>query len=151
MITDKLKNLSNYPQLAKYEKDIIEFVERLNKESLAEGKYELKGEELFALVQRYETKEKAGARMESHVKYADLQYINKGEEIIYYDTAEDLTVVEDRRPDADILFYEIQEDKGGIVLSPGMFGYYAPVDAHMPCIKSKEVMEVEKVVFKILL
>jgi len=149
MIADKITNLIKYPQLAKYEKEIIGFLQRLDNEKLAPGKYELLDDELFALVQRYETKPKEGSRMESHVQYADLQYIHKGEEKIYYDTVEDMTVCEDRRPESDILFYEIRPDKGYSLLSAGMFAYYEPQDGHMPCIISKKRMLVEKVVFKI--
>lgn len=150
MIADKITNLNKYPQLAKYENEIRGFIQRLNEDKLDDGKYELIGDELFALVQRYETKEKTGAHMESHVKYADLQYINRGEECIYYDLVEDMTLMEDRRPESDILFYEIQPDKGYVVLSEGMFAFYAPQDGHMPCIISGERQSIEKIVFKIL-
>lgn len=152
MIVDKLEHIGYYPLLAAYEDEIKKFVRRMEEEFLEEGRYDLNGDKLFALVQRYETKEKAEARMESHKIYADIQYIHEGEEMIFVDFAEDLIVQEDKRISGeDILFYEKKEDKGGIVLSKGMFGYYGLQDAHMPCIKISKSMQVVKIVFKLKL
>ena len=148
MIADKISNLGTYPELAKYEADILGFLEKMN-DDLPDGRYDLRGDELFALVQRYETRPEEGARMESHKLYADLQYIHKGREWIYVDFADELTVYEDRTPGADILFYEVRPNKGGNLLTSGMFGYYAPQDAHMPCIMVDGPEKGEKVVFKI--
>ena len=40
-------------------------------------------------------------------------------------------------------------NKGGTLLSAGMFGYYGPQDAHMPCIMVDGPEKGIKVVFKI--
>ena len=149
MIFDKLTNLSTYPQLAAYQGEILDFVEKMKKENLPDGRYDPRGDELFALVQRYETKPLEGAKMESHKLYADLQYIYSGREWIYVDFTDELTVCEDRTPAADILFYEVRPNKGGTLLSEGMFGYYAPQDAHMPCIMVDGPEKGLKIVFKI--
>lgn len=148
MIADKLSNLKTYPELSGYEADILAFLEKM-KQNIPDGRYDLRGDELFALVQRYETKPLEGAKMESHKRYADLQYIYSGKEWIYVDFADELTVCDDRTPAADILFYEVRPNKGGNLLSSGMFGYYGPQDAHMPCIMVDGPEKVEKVVFKI--
>ena len=97
----------------------------------------------------YETKDKDDARMEAHIKYADLQFMEEGEERIYVDFADELEMEEDRTPDQDILFYKKAGDHGFNILTEGTFGYYAPQDAHMPCIKNKEKQNVRKIVFKI--
>ena len=148
MIADKLSNLNVYPELAEYEADILGFLEKME-QNIPDGRYDLRGDELFALVQRYESKPLEGAKMESHKLYADLQYIYSGKEWIYVDFADELTVCDDRTPAADILFYEVRPNKGGSLLSSGMFGYYGPQDAHMPCIMVDGPEKVEKVVFKI--
>ncbi|MFA9376504.1 MAG: YhcH/YjgK/YiaL family protein [Lachnotalea sp.] len=151
MIIDKLENLNQYNQLRKYEKTINNFIEMCKNKKLEEGQYNLIGEEVFALVQIYQTKSKIGARMESHKEYADLQYILEGREVIYYDCVKELIVFEDKTPEDDILFYEVGKDKGGITLERGMFGYFAPQDAHMPCIQCEEknAVKMVKIVFKI--
>ena len=150
MIADKIKNIGNYEQLKKYEKDVNSFLKRLESENLPDGRYDIDGDNIFALVQRYTTKPKSEGLMEAHEKYADLQCILKGREYIYVDYAEDLKITDDRRPEGDIFFFELRPDKGGSLLEAGCFGYYAPTDAHMPCITADEPSEIEKVVFKIL-
>lgn len=152
MIVDHVKNMGKYPQLEKYAKKITEFIERCGKESLADGRYDLLADnELFALLQHYEAKPKESGRMESHEKYADVQYVLSGKEIIYYDLAEKLTISEDKRPESDVIFYENGEDMSGNILTEGMFAYYAPQDAHMPGISHGEAAKkVGKIVFKVL-
>lgn len=149
MIFDKIENLDRYREFAEYGKLIRDFIKQDKSEHLAEGRYELDGENLFALVQTYETKDKDEARMEAHIKYADLQFMEEGEERIYVDFADELEMEEDRTPDQDILFYKKAGDHGFNILTEGTFGYYAPQDAHMPCIKNKEKQNVRKIVFKI--
>ena len=149
MIIDRIKNIQNYSQLIDVEPFITAFLKRMEQETLPDGKYELQGDKLFAIVQRYKTHEKSEALMESHRKYADLQYICHGEEMIFYDVQEELEM--DGAYKADIIFYKRKPDRGGILLSEGMFGYFAPQDAHMPCITGTNQSFVTKIVFKILL
>ncbi|MDD3140082.1 MAG: YhcH/YjgK/YiaL family protein [Lachnospiraceae bacterium] len=153
MIIDKLCNISKYPQLGLYKYEIIKFIQRCTDGGLPEeGKYELDGDLLFALVQKYVTKNKEDSFMESHLQYADFQYIIKGNEMVFYDFADELIIRENKSIQNDIIFYQKNNDKGGIILTEGMFGYFEPQDAHMPCIKVTDVAtSVIKVVFKIKL
>ena len=150
MIFDKIENLDRYKEFADYAEQKKHFIEKDKKEHLPEGRYELDGNNLFALVQTYETKDKENARMEAHKKYADLQFMEEGEERIYIDFTDELEVEEDKTPTQDILFYKKAEDHGFHVLTEGTFGYYAPQDAHMPCIKNHQKQKVRKIVFKII-
>lgn len=151
MIIDKLCNIDKYPQLECDKVKITNFIQNFMDGNISEeGKYELDGDRLFALVQKYVTKKKEDSFMESHLKYADLQYIVKGSEIIYYDCADELAVKEDNSKQGDIIFYHKRPVKGGAILSEGMFGYYEPQDAHMPCIGvTDQQTDMIKIVFKI--
>lgn len=151
MIADRIENLDTYPLLAPYAGEVQAFIARVKNEALPEGKYELCGEQLFALVQAYETKPLEGARMESHRIYGDIQYVESGVEAIYYDCVQDLMICEDRTPENDIVFYEARPNKGCTVLSAGMFAFYGPQDAHMPCITCDGQSAVKKIVFKVKL
>lgn len=148
MIADKISNLRLYPELAKYADDILGFVDKMD-ETVPDGRYDLRGNELFALVNRYESRPLEGALMESHKLYADLQYIHSGREWIYVDFADELTPCDDRTPAADIIFYAPRPNKGGNLLSSGMFGYYGPQDAHMPSVQVDGPEKMTKIVFKI--
>lgn len=149
MITDKITNIKKYPEIDAYAQEILAFIKKTEEDALEDGRYELKGDELFALVQSYETRPLEAGLMESHVQYIDLQYIVSGEECIYWNPIEEMTVKEDKRPAADAIFYEIEQPQNKTVLKSGMFGYYIPTDGHMPCIAADTVMKVKKIVFKI--
>lgn len=151
MIIDHIKNIGKYPQLDDYAEEINGFIRKWETEAMEAGRYELLPEhKLFALVQYYETRRKEKGRMESHEKYTDLQYILSGKEVLFYDLAQELSVEEDKRPEKDVIFYKEGPDRGGIVLTAGMFAYCGPQDAHMPCIRCGEEAEgVVKIVFKI--
>lgn len=149
MITDKIKNIKKYPEIEAYAQEIFAFIKKTEEDAIEDGRYELKGEELFALVQSYETRPLEAGLMESHVQYIDLQYIVNGEECIYWNPIDEMTVKEDKRPAADAIFYEIEQPQNKTVLKAGMFGYYVPTDGHMPCIAVDFPTFVKKIVFKI--
>lgn len=149
MIIDKITNLDKYMDLKEIKDDILRFIEKSEKEQLPDGRYEIRGEDLFALVQSYQTRDLSEGRLESHVLYTDLQYIAKGEEVIYWHNIDELEVEEDKRPAADAIFYHVRQPKNGCVLKNGMFGYYMPADGHMPCMRVDISVDVKKIVFKI--
>lgn len=149
MITDKIKNLKKYPEMENVADAILAFIKKAEEEKLEDGRYELNGANLFALVQSYETKSLEKGAMESHVEYIDLQYIMHGEEMIYWNPIDEMTIKEDKRPDADLIFYEMENPQNATVLKAGMFGYYIPTDGHMPSMAVKEPAKVRKIVFKI--
>ena len=149
MITDKLTNIDKYPLLAECAEAITAFVKKVEEENLPMGRYDLDGDNLFALLQTYTSKPKCEARMEAHKLYTDLQYIMEGEECIYWSPIDVLTVEEDRTPEADLVFYKDEEPMGCTKLTAGMFGVYIPTDGHMPSVAAGECAPVKKIVFKI--
>lgn len=149
MIADKITNLKKYPEMEEIADRILAFIKKTKEESLEDGRYELDGENLFALVQSYQSRPLEEGLLESHVLYNDLQYIVSGEEAIYWNPIDGLTVKEDKRPAADAIFYHIENTDNATVLKAGMFGYYMPTDGHMPCIAVEKPAPVKKIVFKI--
>jgi len=149
MITDNIRNLKMYHQLGDQADFILDFIERAKKTKLAPGKYDLLGDELFALVQEYETKDDSECLPESHEQYADLQYMMEGREIMGWQLTDGLAMLEDRRPEADIMFYKKTERMADIKLNRDMFVLLYPEDAHTPCIRYEEKAKVRKIVFKI--
>ena len=148
MIADSIKNLNLYSSFVPAA-EILAFVEKVEKEHLAPGRYDLDGDNLFALVQEYMSKPRAEARMESHNLYIDLQYVISGVEGIGWEPVENLEVEEDCTPDSDVIFYKNIEATGENILKAGMFGIYLPTDGHMPGVAVEESVPVHKIVFKI--
>lgn len=148
MILDEKSTLKIYESTG-YDASAVEgFIERAEKEQLPPGRYELDGENLFAMIQEYETKDREQCLYESHKLYGDIQYMVSGEEMIYAADVSRLHVVEDRTPQEDILFYEQQEEDAMLHLRPDMYALFLPQDGHMPCCTCGRVQKVRKIVFK---
>lgn len=148
MIADYADKLNTYEEFKGYADMVQQFIKKQKEENLPEGRYDLENG-IFALIQKYTTKPLDGAQMESHKKYCDLQYIVEGTEKIYWASLRNLTVEDDRTPEADIIFYKSGPEQGYTLLEAGMFGFYAPEDGHMPCIAVTEPQPATKIVFKI--
>lgn len=149
MIIDSISNLRHYIGIEEYTQKIQEFIARYEEEQLEDGRYEICGEQLFALVQTFTTKPCEEQRMESHKNYIDLQYVHQGKEAMYWDLVDRLEVEEDRTPDQDIVFYKKSTPFTRVVVEEKMFAYFLTHDAHRPGCQVDGPNEVTKIVFKI--
>jgi len=132
MIVDKLNNWRRYAGLEEL-RPAFEFLERHAGETLPEGRLDIDGDRLFALPQSYAPKPVEGARFESHRRYADVQYIADGAEMIGYAPTDTLALETPYDPEKDIAFYERPACYTPIALPAGCFAVFYPEDAHMPC------------------
>lgn len=148
MILDNIKNIQGYEGCGFDSRKVLDFVERAGKEKLPEGRYELDGDNLFAMIQVYETKEREECLYEAHRLYGDIQYMLEGSEMIYGACTDSLQVVEDRTPQADILFYDRAEEEAALTVKEGYFAIFMPQDGHMPCCTNGRKQMVKKIVFK---
>lgn len=152
MITDRIENLPSYHIPGQVCEKILSFANRVRTENLPDGRYELDGDNLFALVQRYATRPDSEERfMESHQDYDDLQAIVSGTEEIDWALTDMLDVRDAYDPARDIMFYRRCRSSSRTLLEAGMFAYFAPQDAHLPCLTPAGMPEqqIEKIVFKI--
>src|SRR5574338_1247150 len=58
------------------------------------GKYEIDGDNIFALVNEYKTKDESEGKLEAHKKYVDVQFVAKGKELMGYAPLEIQTVID---------------------------------------------------------
>ena len=149
MIADSIKNHSLYPFGPAW-KAAFEFLQTLTPEAET-GKRLIQSDRLFAGVDCYETKSRAAAKLETHRKYADIQVLLSGEEIIEVFPKHGLTVSEPYNPEKDAEFYRAPENAPvKIALRPGRFLVFFPEDAHMPCLMTgNSPQPVKKVVIKV--
>jgi YhcH/YjgK/YiaL family protein len=114
------------------------------------GRYELEGDRLFALVQHYRTRLPAEKQFESHKLYADVQYVAKGTECIWYAPRSLLQPKTEYEAAKDVQFYsDPNRGQQGVRLKAGEFAVFFPQDGHKPgCIDETED-EVIKVVLKL--
>ncbi|MBX9791636.1 MAG: YhcH/YjgK/YiaL family protein [Pirellulales bacterium] len=126
------------------------FLQQRAKPPLAEGRYEIDGERMFALVARYETRDFASALPEAHRRYVDVQYLVSGRETIYWTPLEDVaTVAKPYDLERDIVFFARNSLARPFELAAGQFAVFFPDDAHEPNCHCGPPAQVHKVVVKI--
>ena len=146
MIIDKIENSEIYESIHPRFAKAFAFICKTDFSKLGDGKYEIENDDIFAIVQEYNTKDKKEAKLEAHRKYIDIQYIHSGVELIGVATLHNqIPITND--PENDIAFY--QGETSFIKLEAGMFAIFFPDDLHMPGIKLTQSAKVKKVVVKV--
>ena len=112
-------------------------------------RYDIDGDNLFATVSEYQSKNEESAKFEAHRKYIDIQYVISGKEIM--NIAPITTVKEVLNPyDAikDIEFVTVN-NIANYKASPSNYFIFFPTDAHRPGLKDGANSPVRKVVIKV--
>jgi YhcH/YjgK/YiaL family protein len=146
MIKDKIKNHHIYRCLGSKFDQAFDYILKTDLSQIPIGKHEIDGEDVFAIVMEYETKDKNESKFEGHHQHIDLQYIVSGSEFMGIATLTDQTPVE-TSIENDYDFYDIDSDF--IQLDAGMFTIFFPDDLHKPGIRPNQISKIKKVVIKI--
>jgi YhcH/YjgK/YiaL family protein len=112
-------------------------------------RYDIDGDNLFATVSEYQSKNEETAKFEAHRKYIDIQYVISGKEIMNISPIK--TVKEVLNPyDAtkDIEFVTVS-NVVNYKATPSNFFIFFPSDAHRPGLKDGVSAPVRKVVVKV--
>lgn len=147
MVIDTLDNSSLYEKLHPHFKAAFEFLRRPDTASKPDGRIELDGDKLFALVQSYATKPIQDGKLEAHKKYIDIQYVVEGEEFIGYAPLKSQPVAQPHDSAKDIAFYD--GEAWFTLIRKGMFAIFFPQDAHLPGRFTEKSSRVKKIVLKI--
>ncbi|MBE0551388.1 MAG: YhcH/YjgK/YiaL family protein [Ignavibacterium sp.] len=111
------------------------------------GKYEIDGENIFALVNEYSTKDETEGKLEAHKKYIDVQFVARGSELMGYAPLGNQKVLDEYNEQNDITFFN--GAKSFTQVNEEMFAIFFPTDVHLPGIKVNEKSFVKKVVIKV--
>jgi biofilm protein TabA len=147
MIFDHLDNASLYAGLGSRFEQAFAYLRNFSSET-ADGKYFLEGDDLFAVVQSYDTAPAEEKKWESHRLYADIQYIVSGDEIIYHSDISKLSVKTEYNPAKDYTIYNDRDDQP-LYMSAGNFAVFWPHDGHKPGCAVNEPSAIRKVVMKV--
>src|SRR4030066_683186 len=147
MIIDKIENANIYKNLGERIKQSFDYIVQTDLKNLAPGKYEIDGENIFALVSEYKTKSEQEGKLEAHRKYIDIQYVISGEELMGYVPLGNQQILEPYKEENDIVFFK--GDKSFTKVSAGMFAIFFPEDVHMPGILAGQKSSVKKLVIKV--
>ncbi|MCE9685763.1 YhcH/YjgK/YiaL family protein [Shewanella sp. AS16] len=102
---------------------------------LEAGSYPLEGEDIFVIVNDYETKPRDTEPFEVHRKYIDVQYVVSGEEEFGYLPLAQQTPSKpyfEKHDYAEFDYESNRSDASYIKLKAGMFALFFPGDIHMP-------------------
>jgi len=112
-------------------------------------RYDIDGDNLFATVSEYMTKNEEDTFYEAHRKYIDIQFVASGRELIgitpLSEKKETLEAYDDSK---DIEFFTVSKGENHRAL-PDRFFILFPNDAHRPGLKDGENSPVRKIVVKV--
>ncbi|HEV7587316.1 MAG TPA: YhcH/YjgK/YiaL family protein [Longimicrobium sp.] len=119
--------------------------------AIADGRHDIDGDDVFALVSTYPTGPATEKRFETHRVYADLQYVAAGSERILHAPAAGLAIEVPYDEAKDIAFYAEPKASSSLLLRAGDLAVFHPADAHKPGCMAGGRDEVRKVVVKVRL
>jgi YhcH/YjgK/YiaL family protein len=147
MVIDQIENASLYSSMGERFVKAFQYLQSIDCYSIAPGKYEVSGENIYALIQQYWTGERKDC-LEAHRRYADIHYIVDGSEVMGVANIDDLESGEyDRVAD----YVPMQGNAAFITVRAGTFVIFNPQDAHMPGLILDTPQPVKKIVMKVLL
>ena len=147
MIIDKIENINTYKNLSNRLSKAFDYIINTDLKNTAPGKYDIDGENIFALINEYQTKPESEGKLEAHRKYIDVQYVIAGEELMGYAPFGTQTVLEPYKDENDVIFYN--GEKSFTKVAAGMFAIFFPSDVHMPGINAGKTIKVKKMVIKV--
>lgn len=112
-------------------------------------RYDIDGDNLFATVNEYQSKNEESVKFEAHRKYIDIQYVINGKEIMNIAPIKTASEVLNQYDETkDIEFVSISNI---VNYKANPFGYFIffPSDAHRPGLKDGSNSAVRKIVIKV--
>jgi biofilm protein TabA len=149
MIADTLEQNSRYLSLSPHFATAFKFLEKLPV-GRPDGRYDIDGDNCFALVQTYNTRPLAQALFEAHRQYIDIQFLQAGRETLLWTPLAALTsVTQPYAADTDIAFFATPPHWTPVNLRAGHFAIFFPADGHAPGLECDGPAEVRKIVIKV--
>ncbi len=147
MIIDKLSNSHLYSGLGERINKAFTYLKQTDFSEMELGRYEIDGDNIFALVNEYTTKDESEGKLEAHKKYIDVQFVAKGSELMGYAPLGNQKIIDEYNEKNDITFFT--GEKSFTRVDENMFAIFFPTDVHLPGIKVNDKSYVNKVVIKV--
>lgn len=146
-VKDTLANAGKYADYGRHFAKAVEFLGRKDLLHLPSGRYEIDGDNVYAMVQEPSLKAWNLARPEVHREYFDIQLPLSGEETIGVASFDPSTPGEFNE-EKDIGFYEVEVEP--LTLRPGEFAIFNPgTCAHAPGCTLDAPGTIRKIVIKV--
>ncbi|OFY58105.1 MAG: hypothetical protein A2V50_01595, partial [Bacteroidetes bacterium RBG_19FT_COMBO_42_10] len=125
------------------------FLKNSDLEKLELKRHEIDGNNVYAPVSEYMTKNEEDARYEAHLKYIDIQYVITGKELIGVAPVSDRKDMLEAYNEANDIMFMTVNTITNLKASPDRFFIFFPDDIHRPGLKDGENSLVRKVVVKV--
>jgi biofilm protein TabA len=150
MIVTDINHIEHQVSMTPAFKKAIEFLRRPDIHNMADGRVEIDGQDVFALVQRYETVKTDTPKFEYHRQYIDIHYIVSGKEVIGWAPVEQMTITEAYDMEKDICFGTVpKEEITPVYLQAGQLAVLYTEDGHAPKLAADAPSHVVKIVVKV--
>jgi biofilm protein TabA len=149
MIYTPVARAKKYDYLAGRFAKVYDFLAQENLAGLAVGTLSIQGDEIYALIQTYQTIPAEQCKIETHDRYIDVQFIVSGQERMGVVARDGLTAKAPYDPAKDCTFYEEPAEIGSLVMNAGDLVILTPEEAHKPKCICGEAQAVKKIVVKI--
>lgn len=147
MIIDKLKNAELYYRLDEKIEKALKFLVNNDLSKFENCKHQIEGDDIFVVVQDYETKPENDHRWEAHRVYTDIQVVIKGKEKMGWANISKMKPITDYDIEKDVTFLEGEGDF--VSTEEGYFVLFTPEDAHKPAVMIGNPAYVKKAIVKI--
>ena len=127
----------------------FKFLKNSDLMKLEPKRYDIDGDNLYATISEYNTKNEETTKFEAHRKYIDIQYVIKGKEIMNLTPralVKDVVTPYDSAKDIEFMNVEKMVNH---TATPAIFFIFFPTDAHRPGIKDGVNAPVRKIVIKV--
>lgn len=147
MIIDKIENIGLYTGISESIANGLNILKNVDLFMAPDVRHE--EQDLFYMLQKYQTIPAKEKKLEAHKKYIDIQYIAHGEEILEYSLIDNLNLIQAYDEQKDVAFYKAPDDVNKIILKEGIYCILFPHDAHNLRVQVKQPTEVLKVLVKV--
>lgn len=149
MVMDQIRNAQAYYGLHPLMKEAFAFIRSFCENPLADGRYELCGDRLYAMVSNYQPGPREEPCYEAHDRYIDIQCMISGSEYQWYAARDQVSVSVPYEEEKDIGFYKYDGAGSRLHLTAGSFAIYFPQDAHLPSMEDGIAKECTRIVVKV--
>jgi len=146
MILDTFENLSSYFYLNSGFQKAFDFLSQTDLKDLSPAKYEIDGDQVFAIVVNDFGREKEEGLLEIHRKYIDIQFVLSGTDNMgWKPKGLCFSPTDIFNQEIDAQFFKDEPDTW-ITVQPNSFAIFFPDDAHMAMFSTEKI---HKIIIKV--
>ena len=148
MVVDTLRNCEQYYVFGERFQKAFEFLKKNDITKMELGRHDIDGDNVFILVQSYDSKSIDNCGFEAHRNYADVHFVAEGFQYLGYGPIERAgEPITEYDPKADAIFFE--KECQFVLLQKGDIAIVFPHDVHMPQRRALVAVPVRKACIKV--